>query len=99
MSDSEAQDSLECTLRTETQRNTGERDSDSVSSRSGSECPSSLEESDDPTPPPTKVPKAVSYKCSKSKTARYQTGKRGDYVKTVLMMLQNTLGWSQMFKF
>ena len=50
MSDSEAQDSLECTLRTETQRNTGERDSDSVSSRSGSECPSSLEESDDPTP-------------------------------------------------
>jgi len=82
VSDLEAQDSLECTLRTETQRDTGERDSDSESSRSGSECPSSLEESDDPTPPPPKVPKAVSYKCSKSKTtARYRTGKRGDYVK------------------
>ena len=82
MSDSKAQDSLEGTLRTETQRDTGDCDSDLVSSWSGSECSSSLEsESDDPTPPPPKVPKAVSYKCSKSKTtARYRAGKHEDYV-------------------
>ena len=76
VSDSEAQDSLECTLSTKTQDDQGESDS----SQSGSQPPSNSEsESDDPTPPPSKVPRVVS-RCSKSKTTvRYRTSKRGDY--------------------
>ena len=76
VSDSEAQDSLECTLCTKTQC-----DSDSdASSQSGSQSSSNSEsESDDPAPPPLKVPKVIS-RGSKSKTAvRYHTVKRGNY--------------------
>ena len=75
VSDSEAQDSLECTLCTKTHCDS---DSDS-SSQSGSQSSSNSEsESDDPAPPPLKVPKVVSRGSKSTTMDRYHTGKRGD---------------------
>ena len=74
VSDTEAQDSLECTL----YHTRDQHDSDSNSAQSDSHVSSDSEESDEPTPPPPKVPNVVS-RCSKSKiTVRYRTGKTGE---------------------
>ena len=74
VSDTEAQDSLECTL----YHTRDQLDSDSNSAQSDSHVSSDSEESDGPTPPPPKVLNVVS-RCSKSKiTVMYRSGKTGE---------------------
>ena len=85
VSDTEAQDSLECTL----YHTRDQRDSDSNSAQSDSHVSSDSEESDGPTPPPPKVDAARVKLLLGIEVERLESVEQ----ESMRHMLQNTRGW------